>query len=1096
MENENSQIMLECSAIAEPLDKISLLATARTFLPLQAAELYNFPGKPVKNGTTFTWSGLDGTGQKVAIIALGGSGGQQGFYQSDLDNYFTRYYTGISAPRVQTVEDIDGTTNNPGNYNHPATTQCSVILQILCGLAPKITPIVYFAQNIPTGSDGKNGAYKAIERAIFDNVDIILYGYGVAEEDVTDLCQDNWNLLLASAESKNISVLCPSGNLGSLGGKTKNTCFFPACLSNITSCGGTIYSATSNSYANNIEQVWSYSVSTGRGTGGGYSSYNSGLSGLPSYQVGMGISGAKRGVPDVAAVSADDTPYVVMVNLAGGGREIPMSGTNNSMALWGGLTALLNQGLNKRLGFLNPRLYPLAKNHRTDPSPPFHDITVGNNGYPASGADPVGWDACTGLGSPNGGVIYNLLKATPTPTPTPTKTPTPTPTKTPTPTPTPTPTKTPTPTPTPTKTPTPTPTSTPTKTPTPTPLPPNYTPPPTDTPTPTPTVTPTPTATPTSTPTSTPTITPTGTPTSTPTITPTPVIELLGLYPTGYLKSANCCPQNRDDYWKVEAVPAFFTPPESIPYPAYVYYPKVPDVWVGGSQNAGVNQAKWIGVRSIPDSLRGNYDYQEKPYTVIYSISLISSYAGYAPLSFSASGDNPFRFYLNGTVDTSDPENPKIIGGTKLGTITSGLDSMHNFSQSVYVEVGVNKLYAVIKDYGGYVGMILDTKLATPRSNNTANYGEKAKWIDGTTGGNPTTIGTNGRPSYYGTYDQSGNGREMTGTISNGNAVIRNGRWGVSTGAFTNIQNISSSQRDATLSPYGAYSGVGFRIATFKTTQFGNPTTVGTNGGPSYYGTYDQSGNTRELTGTFQSNKIVIRNGRWGNPKGAYTNYINVSSSQRDVSFSALEETIGISFRVASSNNYNNYPNFVDVRDSGNAPDLNGFGSVNYEYKIGKFKITNSEYCNFLNAVAKKDTNNLYNNPNSEWSVGVARSGTDGSYIYAVKPNMGQKPSGKINWFRAARYCNWLHNGMPTGDQGPKTTEDGAYDIGLATSSNNYNKKPNALYWITTEDEWYKAAFYKGGGKNAGYWKYATQSNNPPSKVFADDFGNGVQLPR
>ena len=45
-------------------------------------------------------------------------------------------------------------------------------------------------------------------------------------------------------------------------------------------------------------------------------------------------------------------------------------------------------------------------------------------------------------------------------------------------------------------------------------------------------------------------------------------------------------------------------------------------------------------------------------------------------------------------------------------------------------------------------------------------------------------------------------------------------------------------------------------------------------------------------------------------------------------------------------------------------------------------------------------------------------------------------------------------------------------------------RNPWASYVIPTENEWYKAAFYKGGGTNAGYWTYQTQSNTAPSNAM------------
>jgi kumamolisin len=67
--------------------------------------------------------------------------------------------------------------------------------------------------------------------------------------------------------------------------------------------------------------------------------------------------------------------------------------------LWAGLTALLNQKLGKPVGFLNPLLYGVA-------SSGLRDITAGDNGAYAAGP---GWDACTGLGSPDGAKLLAAL---------------------------------------------------------------------------------------------------------------------------------------------------------------------------------------------------------------------------------------------------------------------------------------------------------------------------------------------------------------------------------------------------------------------------------------------------------------------------------------------------------------------------------------------------------------------------------------------------------------------------------------------------------------------------------------------------------------
>ena len=100
---------------------------------------------------------------------------------------------------------------------------------------------------------------------------------------------------------------------------------------------------------------------------------------------------------------------------------------------------------------------------------------------------------------------------------------------------------------------------------------------------------------------------------------------------------------------------------------------------------------------------------------------------------------------------------------------------------------------------------------------------------------------------------------------------------------------------------------------------------------------------------------------------------------------------------------------------------------------------------------------------------------------------MGDKPVNFVSWFDAARVANWLQNG-----QGSGSTETGAYTlVGGQTSGTAPAANPGASYLLPTEDQWYKAAYYKGGGTNAGYWDYATQSDSDPTAVTADSTGIG-----
>lgn len=191
----------------------------------------------------------------------------------------------------------------------------------------------------------------------------------------------------------------------------------------------------------------------------------------------------------------------------------------------------------------------------------------------------------------------------------------------------------------------------------------------------------------------------------------------------------------------------------------------------------------------------------------------------------------------------------------------------------------------------------------------------------------------------------------------------------------------------------------------------------------------------------------------------------------------------------------------VTVGDPGNTADTTGYGSVSYVYKIGKYEVTAGQYCAFLNAVAKTDTYGLYNDANmakTGLGSGIIRSGSSGSYIYTVDAAFVNRPVNWVSFWDACRFANWLHNGQPTGDQDLTTTEDGAYFLNGYTGRDGrkIQRKPGWKWAVPTEDEWYKAAYYKGGGTNAGYWLYPTQRNTEPSNNLNDVNGNGANYYR
>jgi sulfatase modifying factor 1 len=190
---------------------------------------------------------------------------------------------------------------------------------------------------------------------------------------------------------------------------------------------------------------------------------------------------------------------------------------------------------------------------------------------------------------------------------------------------------------------------------------------------------------------------------------------------------------------------------------------------------------------------------------------------------------------------------------------------------------------------------------------------------------------------------------------------------------------------------------------------------------------------------------------------------------------------------------------WVTVGDAGNAADDTTYGAVAEDFRIMKYEWTNSLYVDFLNAVDPQGSNpnSVYNAAmGSNFRGGITNTGTTDGSRYAFKTNMGDKPVNLVSWFSAARVSNWLQNGgltYGTTDSGSTAPQNiGAYTLGTATSGTAPAVNLGAQFYIPTEDQWYKAAFYKGSGTNAGYWDYATQSDTAPTAVNATTVGTGT----
>jgi len=353
-------------------------AGAISYLPPRLATLYRFP-----EGT--------GAGQCVGVIELGG-----GYNASDLQTYFSGM--GLAPPTVVAVP-VDGGRNRPtGDANGP-DGEVTLDIEVAGSIAPAAKIAVYFAGNTDTGF------VDAVSSAIHDQVNrpsVVSISWGAAESTWTQQAMQAFNDVLQEAATMGVTVCVACGDSGSTDGVSdrSNHVDFPASSPYALACGGTSLHTGGAAVESTIksEVVWNDGLQGGA-TGGGVSS----VFALPAWQQGLKTLSpqgqqralAKRGVPDVAGDADPVTGYSVLVD----GVSTVVGGTSAVAPLWAGLIARINSARPTPVGFINPKLYKSA-------TALCNDITQGNNGAYAAAA---GWDACTGLGSPDGQKIAAAL---------------------------------------------------------------------------------------------------------------------------------------------------------------------------------------------------------------------------------------------------------------------------------------------------------------------------------------------------------------------------------------------------------------------------------------------------------------------------------------------------------------------------------------------------------------------------------------------------------------------------------------------------------------------------------------------------------------
>ncbi len=343
-------------------------AQSSSFDPNQVAALYDYPDG-------------NGKGQCIALIELGG-----GYRPADLSAYFAQLK--IPAPAVSSVSVDHGKNQPTGDANGP-DGEVMLDLEVAGAIAPGAKIVAYFAPNTDAGF------LDAITTAIHDSQNkpsVISISWGGPESGWTQQAMTAFDQAFQAAAALGVTVCVAAGDNGSSDGVTDgaNHVDFPASSPYALACGGTSLHASGGAIVKEV--VWNDGASGGA-TGGGVSSFFP----VPPWQQGLKTNlGAlkNRGVPDVSGDADPATGYDVRVD----GSTAVFGGTSAVAPLWAALIALINSAKGTSAGYLNPTLY---KNPAA-----LHDITQGNNGAFSASS---GWDACTGLGSPEGEKIAAVL---------------------------------------------------------------------------------------------------------------------------------------------------------------------------------------------------------------------------------------------------------------------------------------------------------------------------------------------------------------------------------------------------------------------------------------------------------------------------------------------------------------------------------------------------------------------------------------------------------------------------------------------------------------------------------------------------------------
>jgi formylglycine-generating enzyme len=152
---------------------------------------------------------------------------------------------------------------------------------------------------------------------------------------------------------------------------------------------------------------------------------------------------------------------------------------------------------------------------------------------------------------------------------------------------------------------------------------------------------------------------------------------------------------------------------------------------------------------------------------------------------------------------------------------------------------------------------------------------------------------------------------------------------------------------------------------------------------------------------------------------------------------------------------------FVAIGNTGNTADTTSYGAVPYEYRASIYEISQD-------AITKATASGMSNVTAGAWT--------------------GNQPAANISWYEAAAFVNFLNTNSAKTAAYDLTFSNGSWSMALWSSEQawtaggtNLYRNKDAFYFLPSENEWYKAAYYNPAGSN--YFLYPTGSDTAPTNV-------------